>query len=397
MNQSKDDSVKIILAKIGVLLAVGLLSFFFGLLPYYSVKVFRNRFSMSIVHRITTAVVCFSGGTLLGVTFLHLLPEVREKIARLQSEGNALPFPKSLPLSDIIAMAGFFGVYLLDEMLHMCVEWYSIRMKRLKVFDSNLKQKKTFKDKSFCSQLPQEVSAFSLDNHDYGKHQVSNSRRSSHRAPSIIPCVCQTSKSASRLGNDEKELNDTFPENSDVKSSDLIVSKDNPSVETAIREKSSTASPLSGLVTIAALSFHDVFEGMAIGIEQDLNSILFLYLSIASHKYAIAFCIGLDLVMASSRLKTIVLSMMTFSLVSPIGVIVGMGLISVNPTKGKYDVDSPVSAVMQGIAGGTLIYVVCFEVLQRQSSDTHKKGIQNVLFVICGFLLSLLFKIITKH
>ncbi|EEB14858.1 zinc/iron transporter, putative [Pediculus humanus corporis] len=360
MNQSGggEEPLKIIAAKIGALLAIGSVSFFCGVIPYYSIRAFKNRFPTSIAQKITSGFICFSGGTLLGVTFLHLMPEVRERISYLQEKHNVLAFPENLPLSDIIAMSGFFGVYLLDELLHI---------------------------------------VFSLDNHENSKHQFSNSRRSNHHAVSAPICICQ-SKTVANDVTEEKELICIIQEtnNSDAKGSGIVLNRAEHASNVHCFS-SHAMSPVSGLITIAALSFHDIFEGIAIGIEQDLNSILFLYLSIASHKYAIAFCIGMDLVVAGSRLKMIVLSMMVFSLVSPVGVIIGTVVVAENTLREKYEIDSPASVIMQGIAGGTLIYIVCFEVLQREVTDTHKKGIQNVMFVIFGFLVTLGFKILTGH
>lgn len=397
MNQSGggEEPLKIIAAKIGALLAIGSVSFFCGVIPYYSIRAFKNRFPTSIAQKITSGFICFSGGTLLGVTFLHLMPEVRERISYLQEKHNVLAFPENLPLSDIIAMSGFFGVYLLDELLHMCIEWYSLRLKRKKAFKANNVK---CGSKKVCSQLPHEVSVFSLDNHENSKHQFSNSRRSNHHAVSAPICICQSKTVANNDVTEEKELICIIQEtnNSDAKGSGIVLNRAEHASNVHCFS-SHAMSPVSGLITIAALSFHDIFEGIAIGIEQDLNSILFLYLSIASHKYAIAFCIGMDLVVAGSRLKMIVLSMMVFSLVSPIGVIIGTVVVAENTLREKYEIDSPASVIMQGIAGGTLIYIVCFEVLQREVTDTHKKGIQNVMFVIFGFLVTLGFKILTGH
>ncbi|XP_069680674.1 uncharacterized protein [Periplaneta americana] len=59
--------------------------------------------------------------------------------------------------------------------------------------------------------------------------------------------------------------------------------------------------------------------------------------------------------------------------------------------------NQPVVVVLQGLAGGTLIYVVCFEVMQREGSATHVRGVFNVLFVLIGFSLTLGFKILFGH
>lgn len=380
--------LEIVGAKIAALFAIGILSFICGIVPYYLIGSWKNRFPTSTIHKITSGIICFSGGTLLGITFLHLLPEVREKIEQLQQRHEYFQVPNSLPLSDIIAMSGFFGVYVLDELMHLTIEWYSLRMQK-----RNEAKKQTSK---YCLQLPHEVSAFSLDKHENSKHQAVMSRRSNHHANPITSCVCQSRNLNPGDMLEEKELVSVTP------SQGIVCCERKPSPVLSEKPKEThrhhpTMPQVSGLITIAALSFHDVFEGMAVGVEPDLRSILFLYLSIASHKYAIAFCIGMDLTIAGSRLKLIVLSMMAFSIVSPVGVIIGMVVVAQNDAEKEVDIDVPASIVLQGIAGGTLIYVVCFEVLQREGTDTHMKGIQNVLFVIFGFLVTLGLKVLLGH
>lgn len=380
---------KIVAAKLSALFAIGIVSFICGILPFYFIKAWRNRFPTSTIHKITSGVICFSGGSLLGVTFLHLLPEVREKIARLQSKGEAFDVSHTLPISDIIAMAGFFGVYVLDELMHLSVEWYSLKMRQ--------KASEIKKQPKYCSQLPHEVSAFSLDKHENSKHQSAMSRRSNHHTGPVITCICKSPNLNPGDLIDEKEIASMTPSQGAI-----ICCERRPSPPIVQQDRNKdhrhhpTMPQVSGLITIAALSFHDVFEGMAVGVEHDLSSILFLYLSIASHKYAIAFCIGMDLTIAGSRFKMIVLSMMAFSIVSPLGVVIGM-IVVAQTDEENVDIDVPVSIVLQGIAGGTLIYVVCFEVLQREGTDTHTKGILNVLFVIVGFLVTLGFKVLLHH
>ena len=41
--------------------------------------------------------------------------------------------------------------------------------------------------------------------------------------------------------------------------------------------------------------------------------------------------------------------------------------------------------IFQALAGGTLIYVVVFEVLQREKSKVHVSGMAQLAFVIIGF------------
>ena len=44
---------------------------------------------------------------------------------------------------------------------------------------------------------------------------------------------------------------------------------------------------------ILALSIHDLFEGVALGVARRESSVWFLLLAFASHKWVIAGCLGL--------------------------------------------------------------------------------------------------------
>jgi hypothetical protein len=74
--------------------------------------------------------------------------------------------------------------------------------------------------------------------------------------------------------------------------------------------------------------------------------------------------------------------MSVFSLVSPLGIAIGIGISSAAVTGG--DSYTLAVAVLQALAGGTLIYVVVFEVLQREKSKSVS-GMAQLAFVILGF------------
>ena len=48
-----------------------------------------------------------------------------------------------------------------------------------------------------------------------------------------------------------------------------------------------------GFLVILALSIHDLFEGVALGVARRESSVWFLLLAFASHKWVIAGCLGL--------------------------------------------------------------------------------------------------------
>jgi len=52
-----------------------------------------------------------------------------------------------------------------------------------------------------------------------------------------------------------------------------------------------------------------------------------------------------------------------------------------------FSADTAVTTVLQGMAAGTLIYVVFFEVLHRERTNLSHAGIWQFLAVVVGFLV----------
>ena len=115
--------------------------------------------------------------------------------------------------------------------------------------------------------------------------------------------------------------------------------------------------------------------------------------AVASHKYVISFCVGLELLSARTPLKLFAVYMCVFSLVSPLGIAIGIGISSAAGTGG--DAYTLAVAILQALAGGTLIYVVVFEVLQREKSK-GVSGMAQLAFVILGFASLLCIEVFSK-
>ena len=58
---------------------------------------------------------------------------------------------------------------------------------------------------------------------------------------------------------------------------------------------SSTSTQLREFFTVLALSLHAVFEGLAVGLADDEEGAWVLFAAICSHKFVMAFCIGVEL------------------------------------------------------------------------------------------------------
>lgn len=142
---------------------------------------------------------------------------------------------------------------------------------------------------------------------------------------------------------------------------------------------------VQGLLTVLALSFHAIFEGLAVGLEPSISSVVYLAAAIATHKLVISFCVGMELYVAGASTRATLGYLSVFSMVTPIGIGIGLAL-------GHFKNDSenlgPTPTILQGMAAGTLLYVVFFEVLARERAN-EKSGLLQLVAIIVGFTLML--------
>lgn len=150
-------------------------------------------------------------------------------------------------------------------------------------------------------------------------------------------------------------------------------------------EKSST----SHISLLLALGVHAVLEGLAIGVQTNPSQILLLAIAVASHKFVVAFCLGVELTAVTNSTRFSVLSgIVVFALSSVVGI--GLGMVALTSTAlAKIDNIMP---IMQALAVGTLLYVVFAEVMPRERQRFHKSGgrwtgLIQLFAVIAGFAL----------
>ncbi|XP_038206731.1 zinc transporter ZIP1-like [Zerene cesonia] len=145
-----------------------------------------------------------------------------------------------------------------------------------------------------------------------------------------------------------------------------------------VKSDDTIVSALRGLLIVLALSIHELFEGLAVGLESSTRSVWYMFGAVSAHKYIIAFCIGVELLAAGTRRWLSILYIFTFSFVSALGI--GVGILLVGgagaAAAGIY------SVVLQGLACGTLVYVVFFEVWRQD-----RTGIMQFFCAIFGFAI----------
>nr|XP_017003809.2 zinc transporter ZIP1 [Drosophila takahashii] len=323
------DHHALLVAKIVAMVVLVVITVLCGSLPYILDRCFGWTKQSPEETRSSAVVRCllfFGGGVLICTTFLHMLPEVIEVVEALQQCGFLAPTPFALP--EMLLCTGFFLMYALDELMTNVVRRHQRKLSRKEsVASLAFERGRSIRHSVLFKPQPKEVSEPEPEVKEL-EHEPEAPR--DHHGHSHMPVPSGEGSSARGLG------------------------------------------------IILALSLHELFEGMAIGLEGTVSTVWFMFGAVAAHKLVLAFCVGMELLVARTRSSLAILYLVTFSIVTPIGIGVGLG-ISQQVAAGQ---PSLPSGVLQGIACGTLLYVVFFEIL----TESHA-GWRALVAAVAGFAL----------
>ena len=138
-----------------------------------------------------------------------------------------------------------------------------------------------------------------------------------------------------------------------------------------------SASILKCILLVFALSFHSIFDGLAIGLQDDVSSLIQLSFAILVHKLPIAFVVGLDVYSKTNSIKIVTYHMFPFSLMSPIGILIASA---------AFMIDDNIVSILTALSTGSLIYITFFEILLREKMESKLSGFLQFVSVLMGFL-----------
>jgi zinc transporter ZupT len=95
-------------------------------------------------------------------------------------------------------------------------------------------------------------------------------------------------------------------------------------------EPESTVSKSAAIILVLAIGAHNFFEGIAFGLQRELGSAGQLAAGILIHKTAAAVSLGGAFARSGYTTRQIILFLGIFSLIAPIGIIIGMQIASSN-------------------------------------------------------------------
>lgn len=110
--------------------------------------------------------------------------------------------------------------------------------------------------------------------------------------------------------------------------------------------------------------------------------------AVSAHKLVIAFCIGVELIATRTKTWLSIIYITTFAIVSPLGIGIGILLVGGQgaTAAGVY------SVVLQGLASGTLLYVIFFEIWKGD-----RTGILQYFASVVGFFIMFGLQMLSKY
>ncbi|XP_060076720.1 zinc transporter ZIP3-like [Ylistrum balloti] len=367
MPESEVD-MDVVVAKIISLVVLTVLTVLFGLFPcrlmqYFAKTIFKRK---KILDYMLSSLKCFSGGVFLGTCFLHLIPETRTKIDQMMSQIRS---HSTYPVAELLTMAGFFGVIFTEHAIR------ALYKKLQEMTDSDREWTEseilpTTHSTILKSDIEGEIesrSLHSIQNQDVesGSHEMNMMNES----------------------EETKEIMDMEIEPAPLQ--DLEVKQ---VVTELSRGDDSSRGHMRSVLFITALSFHGVFEGMALGLQSLESNVWVLCFAISIHRGILAFGIGLQHMRNDEKHSTMVFSVASFAILAAVGIIIG---IAISTGAQLYtDVNVP-NAILQSLATGTLFYIIFFDILFKEMDGN--KDVKKMSCTFVGFAVMAVIFAVTRE
>jgi len=372
--------------KVVVLLMLGAIKLVCGLAPLALRKAIKKQKNDWWIKKFIGTVLCVGGGVLLSTVFIHMLKEVRESMDRATDMGM-LPKEAEYPFAELIVCMGFLLILLVESVVHKFFGGHGHG-------DSNSPAVSDTKEDDYLDS-PQEItvkiprvtgSQPVYDNLAYqeespDKQGGESVKPSSGASPYFNNRKVEAGGSVYSIPSTSLA---SFNSYSAATDSLAIKHSKTPGKARQARDTRKLLSSLRGFLVVVALSVHSLFEGMAVGLEETSGGVWQLFLAIAIHSTAIVFCIGTEMVSNGTRKSRIVTYMVVLSMVTPLGVV--MGLVLTLHAQTETGAHVLLVGVLQGVAGGTLLYITFFEVLSRDKLARYgMSGLMGALTIMLGF------------
>ena len=330
------------------------------------------------IQRAVSLCNCLSGGIFLGTCNLQMVPYIEAKFRRVLASRH-LGEDMNCRLTQLILMVGFFFVLVIDVLIHKCqrhpVTNYAPVVDTGSDMDSTVTSQE---DVALLHNLPAEVPMSTVTtegqhtptdnghipveaNHAHSGHSHAHSSNgdahSSHSHAHSINSHAHSSNGHAHCESGGHEGHSHL----------LDIAEDNIGIRC--------------LLLLAALSIHSGFEGLALGLQENVHQLTNLFIGVLLHEVFVAFAMGISLAKQHFRMTNVLKLSLTLSAMIPVGMYVGM-TIGIVPSWGG----ELASVLIQGVAAGTFIYVVFVEILPGEMNESRDR-LLKVLFLFIGLVI----------
>jgi zinc transporter ZupT len=138
-------------------------------------------------------------------------------------------------------------------------------------------------------------------------------------------------------------------------------------------------SPYFVLIAVLMLSIHSILAGAALGLSDDYSVTVILFIAIIAHKWAESFALAVYVNKSSLTKKMRYLCFLFFTVMAPLGIFLGAGIISYLP---KHSLLPP---IFTSLAAGTFLYLGTLHGLDKGVLIKQCCNLKHFSFVIIGF------------
>ncbi len=340
--------------------------------------------------RILSLSNCVSGGVFLGVCFIGLIPIVREKfLASLSMADIDILYP----VTELVVLLGFFLVLFTEQSIRA----YKKRQKNHHEMEEMIKYPNEY---FLCSE---DDSTGSDDSEAEAERRAKMTGSTTSSIPLLMDVpVTQNGASSARAATTSPKK----PQRKRIPGRHRINRSRNASQESLDPHHGhgdgghgghghshsvdlADGFTLRAGIMLLALSIHSLFEGMAVGLQDNMGKLVNLFISVLAHECLVCFAVGISLAKQKTRMATLVKLAILFCSMIPVGMIIGILIGGIHNFAGTLS-----SAIIQAIAAGTFIYVIFMESLPTEFND-KQDPILKVCFVFIGFLLMACLRVVS--
>ena len=355
--------MEVVLSKILTAIVLFSLTILFSFIPYYMVlRGSRSLVSARQRDGVIAYLNCLAGGVFLGTLMMHILTEGSEEFDKYKELAG---LKTEFPLFNLFVAGGFFLVAFVELFVHAQLHHHNPQ-----TYSNCDSSHKIVHGSVGELVLPSEVS-----------------KAEPHRQGGMYGAVKASGDVTKQEPHSSKNQTSGY-QTVAVPNSESAEILQRPRVSFTRSHHEIQGHHPAGVrafLLLAALSFHTIFDGLAVGLQTNTAEVWAVFVAITIHKSIISFCLGLELFQSNTEKPwKAAVWLAVFALMSPLGIGLGIGL-----TEGRINETAELlaSSVLQGVAGGTFLYVTFLEILCMHIGHHSTGNFYYVFFAMLGFCI----------